>query len=178
VYNVLIKLSPGKKDETLAYVEKIFKTYSPQYPYEYSFLNDEYIGSYSSERKMAKIIIYFTYLSIFISALGLFGLAAFMAERRTKEIGIRKVTGASVSSLVLMLTKDFTKYVVIGFIPACLVAGILMARWLQTFAYHTSLSWWIFVLGGLIALAISVLTVGYQAYRAASQDPVNSLRYE
>ncbi|MDD5695987.1 MAG: ABC transporter permease, partial [Bacteroidales bacterium] len=152
--------------------------YAPQYPWEYSFMDDEFTGSYDSERKMAKIILCFTLLSIFVSALGLFGLAAFMAHKRTKEIGIRKVHCASIPDIIILLTKDFTKYVIIGFIPAAIIAGILMTRWLQNFAYHTALSWWIFASAGLMALVISILTVAFQAYRAASRNPVESLRYE
>lgn len=176
--HILVKLAPGKVEETLPFIEKVYRSYAPHYPWEYSFMDDEFIGSYDSEQKMAKIILCFTLLSIFISALGLFSLAAFMAKKRTKEIGIRKVNGASIPEIIMLLTKDFTKYVLIGFIPAGIIAGILMTRWLQNYAYHTTLSWWIFVAAVMIALIISVLTVTYQAYRAASRNPVESLRYE
>ncbi len=176
--HVLVKLVRGKAEETLPFIESVYQYYAPQYPWEYSFMDDEFTGSYDSERKMAKIILCFTLLSIFVSALGLFGLAAFMAHKRTKEIGIRKVNCASIPDIIMLLTKDFTKYVIIGFIPAAIIAGILMTRWLQNFAYHTALSWWIFASAGMVALIISILTVAYQAYRAASRNPVESLRYE
>lgn len=176
--HVLVKLVPGKAEETLPFIESVYRSYAPQYPWEYSFMDDEFTGTYDSEQKMAKIILWFTLLSIFVSALGLFGLATFMAQKRTKEIGIRKVNGASIPGIIMLLTKDFTKYVIIGFIPAAIIAGILMTRWLQHYAYHTALSWWIFAAAGMMALIISALTVTYQAYRAASRNPVESLRYE
>jgi putative ABC transport system permease protein len=127
---------------------------------------------------MGKIFGYFSLLAILISCLGLIGLSSFMAERRTKEIGIRKISGAKSVEIFYLLSKEYIILVIISIIIACPVAWYLMNRWLQNFAYRISTSWWIFVLAGSIALLIALLTVSFQSYRAASRNPVEALRYE
>ncbi|MCK4345274.1 MAG: ABC transporter permease [Bacteroidales bacterium] len=134
--------------------------------------------TYGKEVKFAQIIIFFTFLTIIIASLGLIGLSLFIAEQKTKEIGIRKVNGAKVSEIVKMLNYDFIKWLVIAFVIACPVAYYTMSKWLQNFAYKTTLSWWIFALAGLLALVITLLTVSLQGYRAATRNPVEALRYE
>jgi len=159
-------------------IEKKWKTFSPDKPFEYFFL-DEYWGKlYQKEQNMKNLFGWFSGLAIFIACLGLFGLAAFSAQNKTKEIGIRKVLGASVLGIVSMLSIDFTKWVIIANIIAWPVAYYFMNKWLEDFAYRIEISWWVFVLSGGIALMIALLTVSYQAIKAAIANPVDSLRYE
>jgi putative ABC transport system permease protein len=155
------------------------KKFAPNSPADLLFFNDvltNYI--YTTERKARKIAGYFTFLALLISSLGLFGLAAFMAERRTKEIGIRKVVGASVKDVVLMLSRDFTKWVLLSNIIAWPVAYFVMQKLLERYAYRTQIGWEIFLLSGFAALLIAILTVSYQAIKAAKTNPSDSLRYE
>jgi putative ABC transport system permease protein len=162
----------------IRHMRKVWKTHSANYPLEYFFLDDEFNRMYQAEQKLAGVFSYATTLAIFIACLGLLGLATFMVERRTKEIGIRKVLGASVSNVVGLLSKDFVKLVIVANLIAWPVAGYAMNKWLQDFAYHVEISWWIFVLAGGLALMIALATVSMQAIRAAVANPVDSLRYE
>ncbi|HRH48001.1 MAG TPA: ABC transporter permease [Panacibacter sp.] len=159
-------------------VEDIWKTMAPGMPFSYNFLDDSFDNMYRSEQRIGTLTLIFAVLAIFIASLGLFGLATFMAEQRTKEIGIRKVLGASVQGIVQMLSKDFIKLVAIAFVFAAPVAWYFMHTWLQDFAYRTDISWWIFALAGSGALAIALLTVSFQAIRAALMNPTKSLRTE
>jgi putative ABC transport system permease protein len=133
---------------------------------------------YREEEQTAKIIRTFSFIAIFIACLGLFGLAAYTAERRTKEIGIRKVLGATVSNLIVMLSSEFTKWVLIANIIAWPVAYLATNQWLQNFAYRTSIKFWVFVFAAGLAFLISLMTVSYQAIKAAIANPIDSLRYE
>jgi len=133
---------------------------------------------YQSEQKMGQMIGYFAFLAIFISCLGLFGLASFMSEKRTKEIGVRKVLGASISGIVVLLNKQFIKWVLLANIFAWPLAYYVMSNWLKSFAYKTNIGIWVFILASLIALIIALFTVSYQAIRVAMAHPVDSLRYE
>ena len=163
---------------TTAYIKEVCDRFSPEYPLRYSFLSDY---SYEKEALIAtrqKLVLYSTILAILISCLGLLGLSAFINEQRTKEIGIRKAVGASVSNLVLMLSKDFTKWVLVANLIAWPVAWYIMNKWLQDFAYRIHIGWWVFALAGSLALVIALLTVSTQALRAALANPVESLRYE
>jgi putative ABC transport system permease protein len=147
-------------------------------PFEYSFMDADFDQLYKGERQSAKLITYFASLSILISCLGLFGLATFMAEQRTKEIGIRKVMGASVPGITALLSKDFLKLVMIAVAIAIPLAWYFTDKWLQAFAYHIDLEWWIFAVASVMALIIALLTVSVQAIKAAVQNPVSSLRSE
>jgi putative ABC transport system permease protein len=148
------------------------------YPFIYSFLDEDYYESFQEEESLGRLLTTSTFISILIACLGLLGLASYTAQQRTKEIGIRKVLGAPVSGIVLMLSQEFTKWVVIASIVAFPAAYFVMSRWLQNFAYRTSIGLWIFILSALLALVLAMLTVSFQAFKAATANPVDSLRYE
>ena len=150
----------------------------PSTPFEYMFLDQEVQKQYEAEITMSQIINSFTLMAILISCLGLFGLAAFSAEQRHKEIGIRKVLGASVTGIVGLLSKDFLQLVVLSFLIATPIAWYAMHKWLQAFVYRIPLSWWMFALSGLIAVFIALFTVSFQAIKAALANPVKSLKTE
>ena len=173
-----IKIAAGDPAETLAFLEAQWQTYTPGAPLAYSFLDQRFAQLYQAEERFGQVAGYFAVLAMFIACLGLFGLASFAAEQRTKEVGVRKVLGASAGSIVLLLSRDFTQVVLIAFVVACPVAYFAMDRWLDTFAYRVEISWGIFLLAGLAALGIALVTVSYQAVRAALADPVKALRYE
>lgn len=158
--------------------ETIFKKYNPKYPFEYRFVDLEYAAKFKSEQRTGTLAALFAGLTIFISCLGLFGLAAYMAEGRIKEIGVRKVLGASVSSIVTLLSKDFVALVIISFLLASPVAWWLMHNWLQNYPYRVTIEWWIFLFAATISILIALLTVSYHAIRAATANPVKSLRTE
>ena len=147
-------------------------------PFIYSFMDDDFNRLYSSEQRTGKIFISFTFFAILIACLGLFGLVTYATEQRTKEIGIRKVLGASVSNIVNMLSKDFLKLVGISMVIAFPVAWWGMNRWLQDFAYRTNISWWVFAIAALLAIIITIATVSVRAIKAAMANPVESLRSE
>lgn len=178
-YNyVLIRINPDDVTGTLASLENTFEKLVTGSPFEYKFLDDSYDKMYRKEQRVGKIFNYFSFLAIFISCLGLFGLASFMAEQKTKEIGIRKVLGATIGNIVLLFSKEFTKWVIVASLIACPVAYYVMSRWLQNFAYRTDITAWIFVLSALIALAIALITVSFQAIKAAMTNPADVLKYE
>jgi putative ABC transport system permease protein len=176
--NAIIRIEAGKTVETLAAIEKVCKKLNPTFPFTYSFTDQEYARQYQSEQVVSKLSNYFAFLAIFISCLGLFGLATFTAEQRTKEIGVRKVLGASVAGIVGLLSKDFLKLVAIAIVVASPLAWWLMNKWLQGFAYKIDIEWWMFVLAGLLSVLIAVATVSFQSIKAALMNPVKSLRSE
>ena len=147
-------------------------------PFEYRFLKDVISDYYKSEYKAMNLFLLFAAITIFLCILGILGLSLSMNERRTKEIGLRKVNGATIPEVMVLLNKNFVKWVSIAFIIACPLAFIAMHKWLLNFAYKTSLSWWVFVVSGLLALTIALLTVSLQSWRAATRNPVEALRYE
>lgn len=163
---------------TVSAIEDEWKSLGTGLPFEYSFMDTDFDQLYKGERQSGKLVTYFAVLSILISCLGLFGLATFMAEQRTKEIGIRKVMGASVPGITALLSKDFLKLVLIAVAIAIPVAWYFTDKWLQQFAYHIHLEWWIFAIASVMALIIALLTVSFQAIKAAVQNPVNCLRSE
>jgi len=150
----------------------------PSMPFSYRFMDDAFDNMYRAEQRVGKVAVSFAILAIVIACLGLFGLVTFAAEQRTKEIGIRKVLGASVSSIVALLSKDLLLLVLIASLIAFPVAWYAMHRWLQDFAYRIDISWWIFAEAGISALLIALITVSFQAIKAAMANPVNSLRTE
>lgn len=172
-----LRLNPAKNArESISTIERIYKRNFPNLPFQYKFVDQEYSSKFSSEERIGKLAGIFTTLAILISCLGLFGLASFVAEQRTKEIGIRKVLGASVVNLWGLLAKDFILLVLIAFGIAVPIAWYFLRSWLQQYTYRTELSWWIFAVSGMGALAITLLTVSYQSIKAALTDPVKSLR--
>ena len=165
-------------EEILGFVEETWKEYSPEYPFEYQFLDDRLDRLYRTEQRVGRVVMYFTCLTIFIACLGLFGLASFMAERKTKEIGVRKVLGASVTGIVVMLSREFTRWVILANVIAWPVAYLIMRMWLRNFAYRMRMDVFLFLLSGIAALVIAWLTVSYQAMKAAQSNTVDALRYE
>jgi ABC-type antimicrobial peptide transport system permease subunit len=176
---VLLRLKPTSDvQKSLVAMKPIFEKYNPSLPFEYKFADQEFAMKLDMENKLAKLSGIFAGLTIFISCLGLFGLAAFMAERRTKEIGIRKVLGASVANVWVLLSKEFVLLVIISCVIASPIAFMLMHSWLQQYDYRIDISVWIFVFAGLTAVVITIVTVSFQAIRAALANPVKSLRTE
>jgi putative ABC transport system permease protein len=176
--SVVVRIQAGKTPETLAAMERICKKLNPNVPFTYAFTDQEYARQYQSEQVVGKLAGYFASLAIFISCLGLFGLAAFTAEQRTKEIGVRKVLGASIAGIVGLLSRDFLRLVVMAIVLASPVAWYIMRQWLQGFAYQIDIEWWMFALAGIIAVLIAVFTISFQSIRAAMVNPVRSLRSE
>ncbi|MBL7742348.1 MAG: ABC transporter permease [Chitinophagaceae bacterium] len=164
--------------DNLKRAEAIFKKYNPEYPFEYKFVDEEYAAKFKAEERTGTLAALFAALTIFISCLGLFGLATYMAENRIKEIGVRKVLGASVTGITALLSKDFLKLVMISFVIASPVAWWMMHQWLRDYPYHVNIQWQVFAFAGLLSFAISVLTVSYQSVKAAVANPVKSLRTE
>jgi putative ABC transport system permease protein len=159
-------------------LENTWKKLNPNEPFEYSFIDLDFQKNYETENRQASLINYFTLIAIIISCLGLFGLATFTAEQRTKEIGIRKVLGASVYGVVALLSKDFLKLVVIAVLVASPLAWYAMNKWLQNFAYQTTITWQVFVLTTVLAILIAFIAISFQAIKAAISNPVKSLRTE
>ena len=176
--NVSVRVRTDDLPATVAALERTWQQFSPTFPFDYYFLDEAFDSRYRAEERAGQLFGYFALLAVFIACLGLFGLAAFSAAQRTKEIGVRKVLGATVGGIVVLLSKDFVKLVGWAFVVATPVAYLAMSRWLDNFPYHVEISWRIFLVAGLSALVVAVLTVSYQSIRAALADPVTALRYE
>jgi putative ABC transport system permease protein len=175
---LVVHVNTANLQDALGFLEKIWKTLDLNEPFTYSLVSDDFQRNYSAEARTSRIVSSFTLITILISCLGLFGLATFIAEQRTKEIGVRKVLGASVSSIVALLSKDFLKLVLIAIVIALPIAWYAMHQWLQGFAYKTDIEWWMFALAGVLAVGIALLTVSFQSVKAALMNPVKSLRSE
>jgi putative ABC transport system permease protein len=174
--NALVKVRAGETKQALASMRAVFKQMEPQYPFRYSFADADYAHLYEGELTVSNLADSFSFLAIFISCLGLLGLAIFTAEQRRKEIGIRKVVGASTVTIVTLLSKDIIKLVALSAIIATPIAWVVMHSWLQSFAYRIKISWWSFAAAGIVALLIAQITISYQAVKAAMMNPVKSLR--
>jgi len=159
-------------------LQNICKQLNPKFPFTYQFSDLEYAKLYTSEAVVSKLANIFAFLAIFISCLGLFGLATFTAEQRTKEIGVRKVLGASMSNIVTMLSANFLKPILVAFLIAVPLSWYAMNNWLQNYAYKISIEWWMFLFAGLLTVFIALLTVSYQSIKASLSNPVKSLRTE
>jgi ABC-type antimicrobial peptide transport system permease subunit len=178
-YNgVFVKTSKGRTKEALSAIEKVYKTHQTKRALDIEFVDQSIERQYRTEQNTGRIVLFFSVLVILVSCLGLYGLATYAAEQRTKEIGIRKVLGASVSGIIQLLSKDFLKHVLIAIVIAAQAGWWCMTRWLQSFAYKIDLEWWMFAIAGLLSIAIALLTVGYQSLKAALANPVNSLKSE
>ncbi len=176
VVNIRFKTSDIKN--LLIQISKLWKARFPETPFKVSFLDDSLASNYESFISQQKIISFFSFIAIFIAFIGLFGLTIFTTRTRIKEIGIRKVNGATIKDILIMLNKDFVKWVLLAFIIASPIAYYVMSKWLENFAYKTSLTWWIFVMPGVLAILISILTVSWQSWSAATRNPIKSLKTE
>jgi putative ABC transport system permease protein len=178
-YVMNMKLNPANStSDNLKKAETIFKKYNPAYPFEYTFLDEDYARKFADEKRTGELAALFAGLTIFISCLGLFGLASFTAENRIREIGIRKVLGASVIGITQLLSLDFLKLVAISFLIASPVAWFAMNNWLQSYTYRIQITGWVFVLTFLLSIAIALLTISFQSVKAAMTNPAKSLRAE
>jgi len=175
---ILVRIKAGKTKQAITGLEKICKDLNPKVPFSYQFSDLEYARLYKSEQVVSKLSNYFAFLAIFISCLGLFGLSTFVAGQRTKEIGVRKVLGASVPNIIALLITSFLKLVAIAIVIAVPISQYAMGRWLENFAYKIDIGWWMFAVAGIIAVFIAMLTVSFQAIKAAIANPVKSLRIE
>jgi putative ABC transport system permease protein len=175
---VPVRFQPDKTAEVVAALETLWTRFEPGYPFRYFFLDNDYARYYEQESRLGAILGYFTILAVIISCLGLFGLSSYVTTLRTKEIGVRKVMGASVAGIVVLLSREFTKLVLVACFLAFPIAYLAMRSWLDSFAYAADIGWVIFAAAGVTAVLIAWLTVGYQSVRAAVADPVRSLRYE
>jgi putative ABC transport system permease protein len=173
-----IKIDGTQTQEALARIEEAYKIHSPGIPFECIFLDEAFNLQYTSERQLGELFNGFSLLSVFIAGLGLFGLASYATEQKTKEIGIRKVLGASIPGILSMTVREFLKWILIANLLAWPVAYFVMSRWLQNFAYKVSIGPLIFVLSAGLTLIVAVLTVSYHSLKAALANPVDSLRYE
>ncbi|MEK6478008.1 ABC transporter permease [Catalinimonas sp. 4WD22] len=174
--NIIVRVAEDQWDESLAYLQEQWSYFMPDLPFDYYTIKNRFQEQYNAEDRLSKVVTYFSLLALFIAALGLVGLASYTAEQRFKEIGIRKVMGASVLQILLLLAKKFTLLVILSFAVASPIAYWIMNRWLETFAYHDALPWWSFLAAGLFALLIAWITVGSQTYKAANSNPVKILR--
>ena len=178
-YNyMIVHVKPGNMNASVQGVQNVWHTLNGTEPFDYSFLNKDFQKNYDAENKLSEIVGDFTFIAILISCLGLFGLATFSAEQRIKEIGVRKVLGASVTGIVALVSKDFLKLIAIAVVIASPIAWFVMNKWLQSFAYRTNIGWEVFAVTTLLALLIALLTISFQAIRAAIANPVKSLRSE
>jgi hypothetical protein len=175
---LLVRIKPENIKAALASIEKTAKKYSPDYPVDYHFMDAAYDELYKSEQRMSTLFNLFAILAIVVSGLGLFGLASFVAAARTKEIGVRKVLGASVSSILLLLSKDFVKLLVLATVIACPLAYLGIKQWLQNYAFQTDITVWLFALPSLAVCLLALLTISHQTWKAARTDPAKVLRNE
>jgi putative ABC transport system permease protein len=175
---VTLRINQSNYPQTIKFIRETWEELAPGIPFQYFFIKDKYIERYNDEERLANIVGTFTIIAVFLSCLGLFALIAWLSIQRTKEIGIRKINGAGIIEVMYMLSIDYIKLVAISFVIACPIAWFIMYKWLQNFAYKTDLSWWIFALSGIIALAIAIVTVSLLTWRAATKNPVEALRYE
>ena len=174
----LFRINENNKSGAIDALKTEWKKLNPDVPFQYEFITDSYQKVYQNEYNQMKVIMIFALISILLSAMGLFAMVSFTLNLKVKEIGIRKVNGAKISEILLLLNKDFVKLIAMAFVIATPIAYYGMQKSLQNFAYKTSLDWWVFVLAGVIALVIALLTVSWQTWRAARKNPVEALRYE
>ena len=178
-FNTLsLRLMPGNVGQQIAEIRKVWKSMLPDDPMEFTFYNDQFQAMYSKEEKLAQSITFFAVIAIVLTCMGILGQIFLISLNRTKEIGVRKVNGAKISEILVLLNKDFVIWVFVAFVIATPIAYYAMNKWLENFAYKTEMSWWIFALAGLLALGIALLTVSWQSWRAATRNPVEALRYE
>ncbi len=173
-----VKIADENKAQTLTYIRDTYRKYRNERTFSYAFFDDMLKAKYNNEIRLKNLMILFSIMAIFISSLGIMGISLFFIQRRTKEIGIRKINGATIPEILKLLNKGFVKWIIAAFVTASPIAYYAMDKWLENFAYKTTLSWWIFALAGISALAVAMLTVSWQSWKAASRNPVEALRYE
>ena len=176
--NLMIKISALNIPFALDFLKEKWESLFPQYPFEFTFLSDDFQKMYQKETTMAVIITYISLIALFVSCIGLFGLVLFTIDNRIKEIGIRKVAGSTTGKIVIMLNLEFIKWIILSFVIACPIIIFSMHKWLEHFAYRINLSWWIFVLAGIVTITISLLTVSWHTWHTATKNPVDCLRHE
>jgi putative ABC transport system permease protein len=176
--SISLKINTSDVQGILAQIKTKWEAVSAGLPLEYSFMDDDFNQHYTGDRKIGELFTIFAVLAIFIACLGLFGLATFIAEQRTKEIGIRKVLGANISAITALLSKDFVRLVIIAIVIASPLAYYFMDKWLEAFAYRIDIQWWVFIAAGILVILIALFTVSFQAIKTALMNPVNSLRSE
>ena len=175
---IIVKIDPTKADQSIAFIEKTWKKYFPSSLFDYDFMDEQIGQQYAAENRFAKIFLYFSFLSILIACLGLYGLTAYSASQKVKEIGVRKVLGASLNSLAILLSRDFLKLILVACLIAVPISWYIMNNWLTDFAYRTTISWWMFGAAGLLVIVIAIITVSFQVIKAAIANPIKSLRTE
>jgi putative ABC transport system permease protein len=175
---ITIRIKPGDYNTAIESIRLKWKEFGPDIPFDYSFMDAEFDKLYRSDQVMGQVFTVFTVLSVLVACLGLLGLAIYTAERRMKEISIRKVLGASVQNVVTMLSTDFLKLIIIASVLAFPIAWYAMSKWLQGFAFRTGISWWVFAMSAAITLAIALITISFQSIKAALTNPVKSLHSE
>ena len=176
--NISFRLSPVNQPQTIAFIKETYERMRPGTAFEYNYFSEQLSARYRAENQLGSLFLVLTLLSLSISCLGILGLTALSVEQKTKEIGLRKIAGASIISIILLLAKTYVRSIAIAFVIVVPPAALTMNRWLQNFAYNTGLSWWIFLSAGIIALILAIVTIGWLCYKAANQNPVNLLRYE
>ena len=175
---IIARIDPVNFSQTINEIKNTWAKVLPQSICEVNFFDDSIKSLYNSEVKISGLFRYFSFIAIFISCIGLFGLSLYIIEQRRKEIGVRKVNGARTAEVMFLLNKDFARWVIIAFVIACPISWFVMKKWLENFAFKTNLSWWVFALAGILALLIALITVSFQSYKAATRNPVEALRYE
>lgn len=176
--NVSIKVKNEQIKAVVKILEKQWEKYKIPFPLKYSFHDEIVVAQYSKDQQAKRLLLMLSFISIVIACVGLYAISFFRIIRRTKEIGIRKVNGATISEVMNMLNMDFLKWVIIAFCIACPIAWYAMYKWMENFAYKTTMSWWVFAAAGAVTVAVAVLTVSWQSWRAATRNPVEALRYE
>ncbi|MDR0691730.1 MAG: FtsX-like permease family protein, partial [Prevotellaceae bacterium] len=177
-WTIYVKTQPGRATEAIAATKRIWEKYDTEYPFTYRFMDDTFDTMYRNDTRTRNLFNIFALLAVFISCLGLFGLVTYTAETRTKEIGIRKVLGATVADVIGMLSKEFLALVGVALLVAFPIAWYIMEKILQQYAYRISISWWIFALAAVAVVLLTVLSVGIQAFRAATANPVKAIKTE
>jgi len=176
--NINIKMAPGNRQATIAFIKEIYERIHSDKIFEYRYFDEQIAALYRTENQLGRLFLIFTFLSLSISCLGILGLTAFSVQRRTKEIGLRKIAGASIFDVMYLLNKDFMRWIGVAFVIAVPPSALLMNRWLEGFAYHAGLGWRIFPLAGLIALVLSLAAISGLCYRAACRNPVETLNHQ
>jgi len=177
-FSIFVKIAPGKTPDVLLEMQQLYKKYEANVPFQCSFVNESLNALYKEEKRTANIILVFANLTIFVGCLGLFGLTVFAAEQRIKEIGIRKVLGAGLISIAGLLSRDFLKLIIVAIAVAVPAAWYAINKWLENYAYHITIDWWVFAIVALLVIAVAIFTVSFQAIKAAIANPVKSLRTE